>query len=410
MISEEDSLNTGNINYFDCIVIGAGISGISFAANLKKIGLSVLIVEKEKQLGGQIKSYPSKIANDFWFELGAHTCYNSYTSLISLLDDKNSLNELSKGSYITYANGKLRSIMSQINYFSMLTHFFRYFTADRTGKTVKEYFTPIVGKNNYENLFSKAFRAVICQPADSYPADLFLKKRSARNEEYPRKFSFKKGISSFLNYIVQTNQIDIEYNTSIAGIIQIDDDSYQLKAENGNTYFTKSIAIATDSRTAAYMLKPIEPGISKILETIETSKSTSIGVVVKKESCAIKPIAGIIPTSDDFMSVVSRDLVQHDTLRAFVFHYMGDESTFENKKDEICMILNIKEDDILEYTIMEHRLPALRKQHIEMEKQIEDARDYDNIFILGNYFYGLSLEDCVNRSFDELKRYKLVKL
>lgn len=408
MISEEDSLDINNTNYYDCIVIGAGISGITFAANLKKMGQKVLVVEKDERLGGQIQSYRSKVSEDFWFELGAHTCYNSYTSLISLINDKYLLKELDKGSYITYANGKLCSIATQINYFSMLTHFFRYFTTKRTDKTVKEYFTPIVGENNYDKLFSRAFRAVICQPADSYPADLFLKKRNGRNEKYPRKFSFEGGISSLLNTIVETNKIDIEYNTSIAGIIQMDDNSYQLKAENGSSYSSRSIALATDSRTAAYILKPIDYGVSKVLETIETSKSTSIGIVVKKESCKVKPIAGIIPISDEFMSVVSRDLIQHDNLRAFVFHYIDDDADYENKKEQICEVLNIAESDIIEHTIMEHRLPALRKQHIAMDKQIEKARDNKNIYIIGNYFYGLSLEDCVNRSFDELKRYELV--
>lgn len=405
MKSEENNIEANNPNYYDCVIVGAGISGIAFAAKLKEKGQKVLVVEKSDRLGGQIQSFESKIAEEFWFEMGAHTCYNSYTSLISLVEDKSLLSELQKGSYITYANHKLRSIASQINYFSMLTHFFRYFTSKRTDKTVKEYFTPIVGKNNYEKLFSKAFRAVICQPADSYPADLFLKRRNGRNEDFPRKFSFKKGISSFLNFIIENLNIEIKYNTPIAGIIQMENDSYELKAENGNSIFARSIAMATDAMTTAYILKPIESGIARLLETIETSKSTSIGVVIHKETCAIKPIAGIIPTSNDFMSVVSRDLIAHESLRAFVFHYMGDDISFEDKQDDICKVLGINRNDILEHTMMEHRLPSLRKEHIDMDKQIESVRNNDNIYIIGNYFYGLSLEDCVNRAIDEYNRY-----
>lgn len=399
-------MSIDNQQIYDCIIIGAGISGISFAASLKDKCQNILIVEKENRIGGHIQSYISKTDDNFWFELGAHTCYNSYTSLLTILDDKSIVKELGKGSYITYKEGKLKSIASQVNYLSMLTHFFRYFTADRTGKTVQEYFTPIVGTKNYKKLFSRAFRAVICQPADLYPADLFLKRRNGRNENFPRKFSFQKGISSFLQSLVDSLYIQIQFETCIADIKKSDNDDYILKTNDGQTILTKRIAFATESKTTSSLLKDIEPAVSKLLNTIEMSKSTTIAIVVKKDACKIKPIAGIIPVSDDFMSVVTRDLIDHDDLRAFVFHFMGDNATFEGKESEICKVLGIQPEDIIEHISMRHSLPSLRKGHINMEQQIENARIDDNIYIVGNYFYGLSLEDCVNRALDEQKRYK----
>lgn len=404
--SEIATMNSNNQKNYDCIVIGAGISGISFATSLKDKGQNILIIEKENRIGGHIQSYKSKTDNNFWFELGAHTCYNSYTSLLNILPDKEIVQELGKGSYITYKDGKLKSIASQVNYLSMLTHFFRYFTADRTGKTVQEYFTPIVGKKNYDKLFSRAFRAVICQPADLYPADLFLKRRNGRNEDYPRKFSFKGGISSFLQSLVESLDIQVQYNTSITEITKSDSGEYILKTNGGESITTKRIAFATDSNTTSLLLKKVEPSISNLLSTIEMSKSTTIAIVVKIDACKIKPIAGIIPVSDKFMSVVTRDLIDHDNLRAFIFHFMGDDATFEDKKSEICQILGIQPSDIIEYTSMQHSLPSLRKNHLEMEKQIENARTDNNIYIVGNYFYGLSLEDCVNRAMDETERYQ----
>lgn len=393
-----------NQKSYDCIIIGAGISGISFATSLKKKGQNVLILEKDNRIGGQIHSYLSETDNNFRLELGAHTCYNSYTSFLSILNNKSLIQELGKGSYITHRNGKLRSIASQINYFSMLTHCFRYFTAERTGKTVQEYFTLIVGKKNYDRLFSKAFRAVLCQPADLYPADLFLKRRSGRKEEYPRKFSFQEGISSALQFIIEKNNIEVEYNTEISSIIK-SDNGYLLKTSNDISFSSKRIALATDPNTASYLLNTVEPAMSQLLRSIKISKSTAIAVVVNKETCHIKPIAGIIPMNDDFMSVVTRDLIEHDSLRAFIFHFI-DETSYENKKEEIASVLGIQTSDILEHTTMTHRLPALRKQHLEMEKQIEKARSSSDVYLIGNYFYGLSIEDCVNRAIDEVNRYK----
>ena len=73
-------MSIDNQQIYDCIIIGAGISGISFAASLKDKCQNILIVEKENRIGGHIQSYISKTDDNFWFELGAHTCYNAYTS------------------------------------------------------------------------------------------------------------------------------------------------------------------------------------------------------------------------------------------------------------------------------------------------------------------------------------------
>ncbi|MHC4225768.1 MAG: FAD-dependent oxidoreductase, partial [Planctomycetota bacterium] len=59
----------------DVLVIGGGISGASFAYHAARNGRGVLVVERDAEPGGCLhsKRYPS----GFWYELGAHTCYNS---------------------------------------------------------------------------------------------------------------------------------------------------------------------------------------------------------------------------------------------------------------------------------------------------------------------------------------------
>ena len=60
---------------YDVIVIGAGISGMSFAHYATKANLNVLILEKSPRSGGTFHSSKmEKEGADFWIELGAHTC------------------------------------------------------------------------------------------------------------------------------------------------------------------------------------------------------------------------------------------------------------------------------------------------------------------------------------------------
>jgi len=41
---------------FDCIVIGAGLSGLTVSRQLEKLGKSVLLLEATNQVGGRVKS------------------------------------------------------------------------------------------------------------------------------------------------------------------------------------------------------------------------------------------------------------------------------------------------------------------------------------------------------------------
>lgn len=41
---------------FDCIVIGAGLSGLTASRKLEKFGKSVLLLEATNQVGGRVKS------------------------------------------------------------------------------------------------------------------------------------------------------------------------------------------------------------------------------------------------------------------------------------------------------------------------------------------------------------------
>lgn len=397
-----------NETIYDCVIVGGGISGISFAHYLHGIGKNILILEKNEDIGGQLQTAYSQQYNGYWRELGSHTCYNSYISVLSILKDidKESLIQpLDKSGYVLYASGKIKSIFSEISILPCMFSFPKLFFADKKGKTVREYFRPLFGKSNYDRLFTNAFRAVICQKADDYPAEMFLKKRKNRDEEKPRKFSFKNGLSTFLKAIVEEDRLDIRNLTEVSKINKKKDELYEIETNNGKTYYSRNIALATDPQTTSGLIKNIEPEISSLLSTIPLFNSESLNVVVAKEKLPIKKMAGIISLSDEFMSAVSRDLVDDDKLRSFTFHFEKGKKSEEQKIELICKVLNISKTDILESIAIDHTLASTRIQHLHMDKQIEDIRRNNSIYILGNYYYGLSLEDCVNRSREEFNRY-----
>lgn len=396
-----------NKTIYDCVVIGGGISGISFAHYLHEQGKNALILEKNEDIGGQLQTAYSKHHDQYWRELGAHTCYNSYTNLLSIvkrIGKEDLIQPLDKFNYVVYASDKIKSIFSELSILSFVLNFPKFFVSDKSGKTVREYFRPICGKSNYDHLFKNAFRAVICQNPDDYPAEMFLKRRKERLEELPRRFTFKKGLSSFLNGIIEADNLKINTFAEVAEI-HIDEDLYRIETTGGNNYYAKNIAIATNPQISATLVKNIEPEISALLSTIPLFSSESLNVTVSRDKLLLKQVAGIISLSDQFMSAVSRDLVSDDKLRSFTFHFEKGQKNQKEKIELICKVLKISESDILEIISTDHTLASTRVQHLYLAEQIEKLRNNNNIYILGNYYYGLSLEDCVNRSLDESIRF-----
>ncbi|MDU1890861.1 MAG: FAD-dependent oxidoreductase [Dysgonomonas sp.] len=393
---------------YDCIIIGGGISGISFAHYLHIAGKNVLILEKESKVGGQVQSIFSQTNAHYWRELGAHTCYNSYTHLLSILKDINgteAIQSLGKGSYVLYSGGKIKKMFSEVSIIPMMFNGLRMFSLAKTGKTVKEYFSKIVGIGNYNRLFSRLFRAVICQNADNYPAELFLKHRRDRYKEFPRKYSFKEGISSFLDTIIEKDSLKVKVSSEVIDIQENLSSGYDVITSDNKVYHASNVAFAANPDTTATLLREIEPSLYLLLASIPSFYSESLNVMVSKDKLDIDNVAGIIPVSDDFMSAVSRDLIEDENLRSFTFHFEKGKKSEKEKLDIVCNVLNITENDIIESKIIQHTLPALGIQHLDMAGQIEKGRVRDGIYVLGNYFYGLSLEDCIHRSKDEFDRF-----
>jgi protoporphyrinogen oxidase len=396
---------------YDCVIIGGGISGVTFAHYLKKEGKNVLILEKNENIGGQLQTRRLSFQPGFWYELGSHTCYNSYTSLLSIVKEigKTGMVEpLAKYNFVLYASGKIKSIVSEVSKLSCLLHFPKYFFSDKTGKTTCEYFRPIVGAANYDHLFTNAFKAVICQPADDYPAEIFLKKRKNKVKEISRRFTFKGGLSSFINAVIEENHLDVRCLSEVTSIKK-EGTVFQIETKEGQAFHAQNIAMAANPKVTASLLQDIEPELTKLLSSIPVFESKSVNIIVTKDKIGLKQIAGIIPLSSDFLSAVSRDLVEDNIYRSFTFHFEKGKKTEAEELNLICKVLGISESDIVETRSIEHNLPALRLQHLHMDEKVQAARKDKHIYLLGNYYYGLSLEDCVNRSKVEFERFQVLK-
>lgn len=384
---------------YNLIVIGGGISGLSLAHYSAKAGLKTLLIEKESEAGGCLRTMQKP--EGFWLEMGAHTCYNSYGNLIGIIEDRGALSSLQarqKVPFMMLVDGKVKSIASQLDFVELLFSAPRLFTLSKSGMTVESYYSKILGRRNYQRVIGPALSAVPSQRADDFPADMLFKRRK-RRKDVIKKFTLRGGLQSIAEAVITGNSIEFVSGVEVRSVSSRDN-SFCVFAE-GSEYMSDSIGIAVPPSAASALLKDIAPSVAQSLSSIRISRIESTGVVVRKETVSLPQFAGLIPKDDIFFSVVSRDILPDEHYRGFTFHFRAGLKKADKMK-RICEVLGTdKFEGLSENTAV---LPSPVLGHDQLIRDVSRMLDGRHIYLTGNYFSGLAIEDCVARSLTEFTR------
>ena len=391
---------------FDVIVIGAGISGLSFASYAAAAGLSTLVIEKSERVGGCFHSHRFEgKAEGFWLELGAHTCYNSYGGLIGLMEQYGLMGSIlarEKVSFKMLINNEICSITSQLSFPELISSGWRLFTLKKEGESVESYYGRIVGRSNYQRVFAPAFNAVISQRANDFPADMLFNKRP-RRKDVLKSYTLQGGLSSVTDRISAIPGVTLVTEAQVSRIFK-SAGRYAVELSDGRGFEGDQLAFATPPPEAARLSAEIAPELSGVLGRIKVENIESVGVAVAKEKLSIPLVAGIIPANDDFYSAVSRDTVPHPSLRGFSFHFKSGRLPLEAKLKRIAQVLRVKPEDLEQAVQRESCLPSPVLGHGKLTGEIDSCIAKEKIFVTGNYFAGMAVEDCIVRSRKEFER------
>jgi protoporphyrinogen oxidase len=392
----------------DVVVVGGGISGLSLAYYCVKAGMKTTLLEKNDTTGGSFSSHQySANGKKFWLELGAHTCYSSYQNLLDIVEDSGLTSAIiprEKVPFTLFVDGKVKSIVSQLNIAELLVSVPNLFKLKKTGESVKSYYSKIVGEKNYTNVLSHFFNAVPSQPTDDFPADMMFKSREKRKDVL-KNYTFKHGLQSVTKAIAATNGLNIFSSRDVTSIEYVDG-LYIIRTPDSGAYSAKTLVLATPSSVSSKLLRDINPNIANHLGQLRAAEVDSVGVIVKKENISLKPVAALISPNDVFYSVVSRDTVPDDNFRGFTFHFKPglDDKT---KRTRITEVLGVSFSKI-EHTVSKvNTVPSLRLGHHQwLERMDTMLAGNKNLLLTGNYFGGMAIEDCVSRSRSEFDRLK----
>ncbi|WP_041463724.1 protoporphyrinogen/coproporphyrinogen oxidase [Pelodictyon luteolum] len=392
----------------DVVIVGGGISGLSMAFYCAEAGMRPLLLEQNAEAGGSFASPRYEIGRKtFWLEMGAHTCYSSYQNLLGIVEACGMMGDIiprAKVPFSLFIDGKVKSLVSSLHIGELLLSAPNIFKLKKEDQSVRSYYEKIVGKRNYDEVIRHFFNAVPSQPTDDFPADMMFKSRPKRKDVL-KNYTFRDGLQSVARSIAGRKGITVATDSEVT-LVRHEGGNYRVTTAGGEEYAAARLVLATPSAVSSKLLEGMEPELSRHLSVLKAAEVDSIGVIVRKDVVALKPVAALISPNDVFYSVVSRDTVPDDHFRGFSFHFRPGLPE-KQKKTRIMEVLGIPMAKMEHINVKTNTVPSLRLGHRQwLEKTDALLKAKKGLGLSGNYFGGMAIEDCVSRSKSEFERMR----
>jgi oxygen-dependent protoporphyrinogen oxidase len=165
----------------------------------------------------------------------------------------------------------------------------------------------------------------------------------------------------------------------------------------------RHLALALPPDRGARLLASVLPATAAALQRVRTTNIDSTGVVMARVDLPFPRLAGLVPLDDVFFSAVSRDVVPDARRRALTFHFRSGLG-LDDRLARIARVTGARRDRFAETA--EHRtcLPSPALGHTDIVRAIDESIAASRVYVTGNFFGGLAIEDCVLRSAAEAQR------
>jgi len=164
------------------------------------------------------------------------------------------------------------------------------------------------------------------------------------------------------------------------------------------------LTLAVPPDVAARLLNDVAPDAATILSRIGMAEIDTLLLAFKKGDLTVAEMAGLISVDGAFLSAVSRDFMADERYRGFAFHFPGGQLTPNERIAAACAALDVSPDQAAAVAHATNRLPSLRKGHQRLIEALDQTLATRPLATTGNWFLGVSIEDCITRSRSEHER------
>ena len=389
------------------LIIGGGIAGMSAGHFLSKVGIPFLLLEKSKRLGGAIRS-PKE--NSYLMEAGPFSFLPKARVLPQLVKDWGILDQMPE---------------------PLRWSFYPHKEAPAYEETVAEFVKRRAGKGVLENMITPFVSGIVAGDSEKlsmsamFPlfVDLerqygslikaFRKRKGEKSK--PTLFSFKEGMETLPKAFAKKYQTQISTESEVVDLEKNPEGFYLTWRRMGElkTDKVRSILLATPAYVSADLVKVLNPILSRELETIHYASLTVVHVVYNKDSIrhplngfgylsaekSDNPVLGSIFAS----SIFPGRAPSNETVLSF---FVGGEkypTVVQKSDEELCQMVLNEGKRVLGFSgepkyfwlqRYDKAIPQYRVGHLEkIRKIIQEVRKTNGLYLAGNYFGGVSLED-----------------
>lgn len=416
---------------------------------LKKRGFEVTLYDKSERVGGNIRTVE---IDGFLIEYAPNSLLKSprLVDLIRELKLENQVlaaNAVNKKRYVL-REGRLKSLpmsilkMATDDYFSwraklrlLKEPFVR--TKSAENESVADFFTRRVGAEivtraadpfiagiyagNPSNLSVRSAFPRLFELEKEYGSLLFGSLRAKTEKapkDFPRTFSFEKGVQTLTDALAENLGESLKLNTQISEIKKNQDGKWLVVSESGENLFD-GLTISTPGESAANLIADLDGDLSVTLKKIYYPPIAMVFFGVKKSALAQKldGFGFLIPSAEKrkilgtiWNSAVfeNRAPEGYHLLTTFVggarsaeLFEKSDEELFEIVSGELRDILGLSEKpDFTHIKRWRKAIPQYEIGYEKIEAAIEDfERKNAGIYFCSNFYKGISVGDCVKNAY-----------
>jgi oxygen-dependent protoporphyrinogen oxidase len=428
------------------VIIGSGICGLSVAHFLSKKRSDFLVLESSNRAGGIIQT---KIEKDFICENGPNTVLLNNEAIEEIIKDHNLWSELqfpkessNKNRFVLHKNKLTKIPLNPLSFiFSPLFSFFSkirilkepFVNTHQENTSVFEFVKKRFGKEFHDQLIEPFITGIYAgntkkmsarhtlkmlwkleQTHGSVIKGLLKSKRTKKNKI--NSFNFPKGLSQLISKITKSMGSQLILNFKVQQIIK-HENGYEITSESGKIFCKEIICTVP-----AYSLKKLidDSGLvsqlNKIIyspvdvfhfgfekKNIQNNKQ-GFGVLTKPSDG--KSYLGILFNSRifDYVSPADKELFTVLVGGERQKHLCGMEPDKLKKLilEELEDLIGHKGKIVIEnHYRWSNGIPQFNLDHIELLNAVEEFENNNSKFhLIGNYFNGVSVSDCIQKSRD----------
>ena len=437
------------------VIIGAGISGLTIAYLLNKLGYDITVLEKKKEPGGSIETSFEK---GFLFDRGPNSGLETHPLIGQLVEELGLQNELvyanKEGNkrYILRNNelhplpmsppafiktklfsttAKLRLLSepfmrgSNDGYYQSISEFVQ----RRLGKEFLDYainpFVAGVYAGNPEELSVKSAFPKLYELEEKYGGLIIgtlrsmreRKKRAEKSKQSAKMFSFKNGMQIFPRAITEylNNKVYLE---SEVNSIHKNGNGFTIHYQHegkAKIIDCNKIISAVPAYVAANLFNNMDAELTRHLNKVYYPPVLVLYLAYKKENIK-QPLDGfgfLIPSKErkSFLGAIWSSVIfpnrSDDRTATFTLFVGGSRNPEVGSTDKEILIRKVKnefenimgitsEPTFITYRYWSKAIPQYNVGYIEHEKYFDEfEKQNTGIFLAGNYRGGISIGDCI---------------